>query len=667
MKKAVSIFLALLLCVGTITACTPGAAPLPTDTGKNLPTEGVKELTYADTIVWDTEYDVVVVGFGGAGAVSSVAAAEAGAKVLLTEKAPEGDEGGNTRYSYQIILNYTDYDEGVKYLEAECEGIDNMTPEIIDFIVSGSMGNADWLESVGVRRPVNVMVGGEYPELPGAESAVFSFVPNSEGEITMMNTKEYWFSMREAVVSRVDNIDVWFESPAQHLIQDPFTKTILGVQIERKGQMVNVRAKNGVILACGGFENNEEMIEHFTQREIFHPIGTLYNTGDGIKMGIEVGANLTRMAALSGPWITIKTDDMDHAWFNQPSMGRMLSKGNAAIYVGKDGMRFTAESGTHRHGHVNYSGNFYSQITPYPMYMVFDETARLAGPIMPGFSEDMSKEIESGLIVKADTIAALAEKLGIAVDASPANRTAPTDGITAGVDITYRRAGLVNQVARYNDFCKQGYDLQFDRNPDTLQAIEKAPFYGIKIEPAVVNTQGGPQRNTNCEVLDTMGNPIPNLYSAGELGSMYGGYYTAGGNLAETIFSGRMAGKNAAQPKEPLPVVALAEVSSSLQQFDSDIAFGEQEIATAGNEYIGVGEGGMGGAITVKVTMEGDKIAKAEILKHGETPGISDPAITTIPEAIVAANSPDVDAVSGATMTSRAIIAAVKDALSKVS
>lgn len=84
------------------------------------------------------------------------------------------------------------------------------------------------------------------------------------------------------------------------------------------------------------------------------------------------------------------------------------------------------------------------------------------------------------------------------------------------------------------------------------------------------------------------------------------------------------------------------------------------------NEYIGVGNSTIGGEIKVKVTMDGDKIAKIEVLSHNETAGLSDPAFAQIPEAIIAAQSTSVDAVSGATMTSEALIAAVNDALSKV-
>ena len=90
------------------------------------------------------------------------------------------------------------------------------------------------------------------------------------------------------------------------------------------------------------------------------------------------------------------------------------------------------------------------------------------------------------------------------------------------------------------------------------------------------------------------------------------------------------------------------------------------EETLAANEYIGTGVSEIGGEVKVKVTMDGDKIAKIEVLSHNETAGISDPALAKIPEAIIAANSTEVDVVSGATKTSEALIAAVNDALAQI-
>lgn len=90
-----------------------------------------------------------------------------------------------------------------------------------------------------------------------------------------------------------------------------------------------------------------------------------------------------------------------------------------------------------------------------------------------------------------------------------------------------------------------------------------------------------------------------------------------------------------------------------------------EEPELAENEYIGEANG-FGGTVKVKVTMDGDKIANIEVLSHTETAGVSDPAFETVPAAILQAQSTQVDAATGATVSSKAIMAAVEDALSKV-
>ena len=616
-----------------------------------------ESIRFEDTIAWDAEYDVVVIGFGGAGANASMAAAEEGATVLLTEKAPQGHEGGNTRYCAQVILNYTDYDKGMAYLRAESEGYDTATEEIMDFIVRGSMENPEWISSLNLPEMTLDYVLGEYPELPGADAAVIYTVKNP----AVTNGKTYWETVRQGVVDRKEKITVWFESPAKHLIQDPFSKTVLGVQIEREGKLLNVRARNGVVMAMGGYENNEEMVESFTQRERMYPLGSTYNTGDGIRMAIEVSADLWHMGALSGPWITIKTEDMDRAYFG--GMWQNLAKNYAAIYVGPDGTRFMNESGWQRHGHVNYSGNYYSQISTYPMYMIFDESARQAGLRVPShFSADLSAEIESGIVVKADTIAELAEKIGVNVDAADPIVDHGMMGNMGMCDDSYMMAGLVNQVELYNQYCEEGYDPQFNRIPSTLVKIENGPYYAMELQPAMVNTQGGAKRNTQCEVLDTEGNPIPHLYSAGEFGSFYAGIYTGGGNLAETMFTGRTAGRNAAKVKEELPAVELAAVTSEIKAYANDLDKAAVQIDLGATQHSGVAQG-MGGDLVVMVTVEDQVIKAVEVMSHNETPGISDPALNAIPAAIVEANSAEVDAVAGATITSNAIMQAVANAM----
>lgn len=613
-------------------------------------------LTYADTVAWDAEYDVVVIGFGGAGACSAIAAAEEGAKVLLTEKAPLGHEGGNTRYCEQVILHYDSYEAGMAYQGKAAQGFEHAVgDEVLNAIVTGTLENYDWLESVGIERPEPFMMPlGEYPEFPSSDQVgVYKLV-----DPTISSGKVYWNRVRSAVTARADAIDVWLEAPARHLIQDPFDKTILGVEIEREGQTLAVRAKNGVVLACGGFENDMELVENFTGRERLYPLGTIYNTGDGVRMALEVGASLWHMNALSGPWITVKTPEMDRAYFN--SVTQNIANNGACIYVGPDGTRFVKESACHRHGHMYYSGNFWSQLSPSPMFAIFDQSAVDGGMNLPAeFSKDLSVEVEAGIVFKADSIAELAEQIGVNVDAPSPN----IGFLTEMWDETYRNAGLVWQIEEYNNYCKQGYDPQFQRRPDTLVPIVTPPYYAIELQPASVNTNGGAKRDVECRVLNAFDNPIPHLYSAGEFGSFYGGIYTGGGNISETMFTGRVAGRNAAVEKDAPAALQIEAAESHIVEHEAS-ALDAPQIELGEHEYLGRGIG-IGGDVLVKVTMDGSTIAGVEVAFHNETEGIGTLAVDAIPQAIVKAQGTSVDLIAGATLTSAAIIVAVDDALTQ--
>lgn len=105
---------------------------------------------------------------------------------------------------------------------------------------------------------------------------------------------------------------------------------------------------------------------------------------------------------------------------------------------------------------------------------------------------------------------------------------------------------LTSTVQRYNAACEMGRDIELDRSPATLAPLLTPPYYAINLFPASLNTQGGPVRNEHAEVIDVEGRPIPRLYSAGELGSIYAYRYQAGGNLGECFAFGRIAGRSAA-------------------------------------------------------------------------------------------------------------------------
>jgi hypothetical protein len=183
-----------------------------------------------------------------------------------------------------------------------------------------------------------------------------------------------------------------------------------------------------------------------------------------------------------------------------------------------------------------------------------------------------------------------------------------------------------------------------------------------------LNTQGGPKRNENAEVLDTSGRPIPHLYSAGELGGVIAFQYQGGGHMTECLTFGKIAGNNAARQKAPLPplnyTAARSNIIYSIGQNNQSAAI-PQEFSLGPNEYLGVGSGGMGGDITVKVRMEGSGIVAIEVLKHAETEGIGSPALNKLTGDMIRTQSANVDIVTGASLTSRAFIQAVNDALSK--
>ena len=308
-----------------------------------------------------------------------------------------------------------------------------------------------------------------------------------------------------------------FEARARHLIQDPYTKEILGVQFEKDGQMVNVRAANGVVLATGGFEANQEMIQNFLQQPYVYVVAAVYNEGDGIKMAQEVGADLWHMSNSAGFSWGFQPE-------GQPTAVRSLTL-NKGIIVGPTGERFMNETTSSRHGKINYGGRWIAMPTPLPAYYIFDETARLAGPVSRNWSEGNVDEIEKGWIVKADTVAELAEKIGL--DAETLQAT----------------------LDKYNGFVDAGEDIQYGRNPETLVAVKEGPFYALEIGPTMLNTQGGAKRNEKAEVLDVNGDPIPHLYSAGEMGALFADMYNGGGNLGECVAFGRIAGANAAAAK----------------------------------------------------------------------------------------------------------------------
>lgn len=614
--------------------------------------EEVGSYTFADTVAWNAEYDVVVVGFGGAGGIASIYAADAGARVLLCDSAPEGDEGGNTRFAAQMCVSGDDPDKLYQYYKDGLYWHYDIDEATLRAYTDGLCDMENLMKYIDAEEPTVLIPNGsvvtpEYPEFNeiGGDTVVEWFVHKG------MFDSALWKTIRSAVEKRADSIDVWLESPAVHMVQDPQTKTVVGVEIQRDGRSVLVHAKNGVVLSCGGFENNPAMIQDYIGAVRLTPFGTTYNMGDGIKFGREVGADMWHMEAyesigiLSGnAWAT---DTGRLAFEKKVGGGNPLSleSGDYGVggimLVGDDGKRFIDENAKSRHGHVYSNGVWRMPVANYAPHLVFDQEQYELLDADGYLTEDRKAKL-----VSAET----AEELAGLIGADP--------------------AVLAQTIADFNFYAENGRDYHLGRDPESMRALT-GTLYAAEFRPGVLNTQGGPRRNANAEVLDVQGNPIPHLYSAGELGGICAFQYNSGGNLGECMVFGKIAGTNAAAEKEPLAAYEpLAQVAADIKYQPGDVT----DLGTAAdtsayevgeNQYIGSDANGIGGKIVVRVTYADGTISDVEVLEQNETPEFGGAALEELPAKVVEANSTEADVITGATITSKAFLAAVADAIAQ--
>ena len=533
---------------GALASCAPAATPAPAPTCPPAPdcppaqecppcaVPGVPE-------TWDYEADVVVVGYGGAGAAATIEAHDAGATVIVLEKAPiEG--GGSTRMSGANITVTDDPASAADYLYAASFGTTSM--EVCEAWAAGIPEIPAWLDKLEVEwTPIpqrGFFWGADFPNLPGAAS-LKSIVVTGSGPALFKKTDE---------LVKAKGIEVLFNTPAKQLVQHPETKEILGVLAQSQGKPVAVKAKKAVVLSSGGFECNEEMVNNHLRPAPLRSVGWKFNTGDGIRMGQAVGAGLWHMNVVCSAGQAAAVGEVDIPFYG------LSLKSNNFIWVDRYGERFTSEKpGPHAHRtfmiYDVWDWSDQQKDTGYkviPSYFIFDETARLAGTIssesatydhgnigLPEelggapepWSDDNSREIEKGWIRKGTTIEQLAEAVGEDIDAGKLKAT----------------------VEKYNQYCAGQNDADFHRDPETLLPIENSPYYALKVYPAIFNTLGGPMKNGKAQVLDVDHEVIPRLYTAGTISSSCGHTYsTFGFNISDNIVFGRIAGGNAAS-EEP--------------------------------------------------------------------------------------------------------------------
>lgn len=488
---------------------------------------------------WDKEADVVCVGYGGAGAVTAITAADLGAKTIILEKLPQDTDTEirhtpSTRMCGGLFVAPTDPVKASAHLFALSWGA---TPkDVCDAWGKYSVENVDWLEQMGIEllSREDWLGEAEFPQLPGGDCIEARRV-NGGGPALFKGLAEQ--------VAQRRNIEVVYNTPAKELVTD-CSGMVIGVIAESEGTRIAVKAKKAVALCCGGFEWDEDMKRNYLRAYPSYFYCNPGNSGDGIRMALKVGADLWHMNTISARVIPKFPDVV-------PAMASGTPDG--FIFVDKYGKRFVRERPWVSHSFWLEVCQFDTERSEYPRvpcYSVFDDVALKKGaPASPRnkgmlpdgsvqtfytWSKDSVEEINKGWVIKGDTI----EELARAIAADPENGGHMTPEVLKGT------------IEAYNKSCEEGEDKAWERDPKTLIPVAEGPFYALKMYPGGPNTQGGPRKNAKAQVVDPFGQPIPHLYCVGELGSVYGFLYpTGGGNVCEFVAFGRVCGENVVNEK----------------------------------------------------------------------------------------------------------------------
>lgn len=503
-------------------------------------------------------FDVVVIGYGAAGAVAAIEAARAGAYVLLIEKMR--DPGGISILSAGGIRVCDDVDAAFLYLQHTCGG---RTPDdVLRRLAEGMAEMPDYLRDLARINGARVKVApavGNYP-FPGCDSLGYAEVeaipgfgeaggPHAHGYLAARPMRPGCFLFK-VLADQVDHhaaagrIEVWLSTRVERLLQRAGGE-VTGVMARRDGgPTLTVRARRGVVLACGGFEADDDMKRKYLVSTPILNGSFRGNTGDGIRMAQAAGADLWHMWHYHGPYgmrhpdpafpfgLYVKLLPMwtpERAVRTLPKMAWIIVDQTARRYV-DEYPPYLSDTGVRQFDHYDPKAALHPRL---PSFLIFDEAGRKLYPIGRSitndpeayyeWSADNLQEVDNGLLARAASLEALAGELGL-------------DAVA-----------LTATVERWNADAAAGKDSQFGRRAESMLPLVTPPFYAARLWPVVINTQGGPVHDARQRVLDPYGAPLPRLYAAGELGSVFGHIYMAGGNLAECFVGGRNAARGVLQ------------------------------------------------------------------------------------------------------------------------
>lgn len=486
------------------------------------------------------DWDVIVVGAGNAAFCAAHAAREQGASVLVLERAPKEENGGNSRFTAGAIRFAYD---GVEDIRALCPDLSEDQIAVTDFgtyttdqfyddmfrvtryrtdpalcerLVTQSRESMFWLRDKGIRfMPI---YGRQAFEVDGR----FKFW----GGLTL----EVWGGGPGLVdahseIGRKSGIEISYQTKVLSLLHDG--AAVKGVKVRRKGEIVDIRAK-AVVLATGGFQANAELRTRYLGPgwEMAKVRGSRFNTGDGIRMALEVGASSY------GNWSGCHAVGWD---YNAPEFGDLTVGDNFqkhsypfGIMVNAAGRRFVDEGADFR----NYTYAKYGRV-------ILEQPDQFAWQIFDRKVTHLLRDeyrIKRVSKVEADSLEALAEKL-------------------EGVD----PAGFLAEVEAYNAAVRQ--DVPFNPNvkdersteglavpkSNWANTIDTPPFEAYQVGCGITFTFGGLRINPDSgQVLDMDLEPIPGLYAAGELvGGIFYFNYPGGTGLMSGLVFGRLAGGSA--------------------------------------------------------------------------------------------------------------------------
>ena len=498
-------------------------------------------------VKFDDEYDVVIVGYGYAGGIAAIEAHDAGARVLLVDKM--ANPGGISVCSYGAMRSAHNADQAFKYLKTTNGG--RTSDPVLRALADGMARIEPYMRKLAeingaIVNPREKIAN--YPfegydtfyqtlieDLPNFDPAAhYPHVRGAPGGARVFKTLE------DNVAHR--GIEIWLEAPVENLVTSRNgSKEVQGVVVRRTDGVRTVKANKAVILACGGFEANEEMKRQYWQMKPVLAATTNSNTGDGIRMAQELGAKLWHMWHYHGSY-GFQHPDYPYAirmkrlpdWI--PGREATAVVQMIWIVVDQHGKRYMNENPPYMQDTSHRPMEMFDTITQsfprIPSYVIFDEVGRrryrVGAPTRNDpdahydWSDDNMQEIESGLIKKAASIAELAGLIDVDAETLEAS------------------------LARWNALCAAKKDEDFGRPSGTMMKIQRPPFYAGEVWPVVSNTQGGPEHDAKQRIIDVEDNPIPRLYAAGEMGSAWGHLYMSGGNLAECLVTGQIAGLEAA-------------------------------------------------------------------------------------------------------------------------